>query len=64
MCVICVNEYGTYDECKTSSHAYDGKRAHMNAHACSLKEQQSVIKPVTALREVQQQQAAVVLDES
>jgi hypothetical protein len=36
----------------------------MNAHACSLKEQQSVKKPDAALREVQQQQAAVVLDES
>jgi hypothetical protein len=42
MCVMCVNEYGTYDKCKTSSHAYDDRRARMNAHARAHKEQQSI----------------------
>jgi hypothetical protein len=39
---MCVNEYGTYDKCKTSSRAYQNRRAHINAHARAHKVQQSI----------------------
>ena len=42
MCVVCVNKYDAYDKCKTSSHAYDNKRAHVYAHIRAHKVRRSI----------------------
>jgi hypothetical protein len=61
ICVVCVNGYDVYDKCEKSTHAYDYKRARVNAHVRVRKVQQSIKKAVAALLDARQHQAAAVL---